>query len=163
MEEKIRKVLDILVDNAKAMPKEIATMVGAAEDEVVKIIEKLEKDKLVLKYKAVVNSDKLNNGEVESFIEVKVTPQRDKGFDSIAERIYKFPEVKALWLMSGNYDFMALVKGKNLKDVAAFVSEKLSTIEGVRSTATHFLLKRYKEDGVAFYDQEAAERLKISP
>ena len=119
-------------------------------------------DNIIVKFHAMINWDKTSSQDVEAIIEVKVTPQRDRGFESTAKRIYKFDEVKSVYLMSGTYDLMVLVSGTNLKQVASFVSEKLSTLDGVMSTATHFVLKRYKEDGVIL-DDSTDERLVVSP
>jgi DNA-binding Lrp family transcriptional regulator len=110
----------------------------------------------------MIDRDKTDESLVEALIEVRVTPQRDRGFDEIARRIYRFPEVRSVYLMSGGYDLMVLAEGKTLKQVAFFVAEKLSTIEGVISTATHFVLKKYKEDGVVF-DEESDSRLAVTP
>ncbi len=156
------EILEILHEDAMTPTSQIALMLGIDEKKVIKYIEELKKDNIIVKYHAMINWDKTSSQDVEAIIEVKVTPQRDRGFESIAKRIYKFDEVKSVYLMSGTYDLMVLVSGTNLKQVASFVSEKLSTIDGVMSTATHFVLKRYKEDGVIL-DDSTDERLVVSP
>ena len=156
------EILEILYEDALTPTDQIALMLGIDEAKVIKYIDELKRDNVIVKYHAMINWDKTNSQDVEAIIEVKVTPQRDRGFESIAKRIYRFDEVKSVYLMSGAYDLMVLVSGKTLKQVASFVSEKLSTIDGVNSTATHFVLKRYKEDGVVLND-ETDERLVVTP
>lgn len=156
------EILEILYEDALTPTSQIALMLGIDEAKVIKYIDELKRDNVIVKYHAMINWDKTTSQSVEAIIEVKVTPQRDRGFESIAKRIYKFDEVKSVYLMSGAYDLMVLVSGTNLKQVASFVSEKLSTIDGVNSTATHFVLKRYKEDGVVLND-ETDERLVVTP
>lgn len=156
-------ILEILEKDARITPEEIAKMLKKSVSEVKKTLQKFEKEKVILHYKAVINKELLrNSSEVRALIEVKVTPQRDTGFDALAERIYKFPEVKSCYLMSGGYDLLVTVEGKDLQTVASFVSEKLSTIENVHGTVTHFLLKKYKEDGDILNPQEANRRMAIS-
>lgn len=159
----IKKILDILQKEARMPAEKIATRLGVRAEEVAETIEKLEKDHVILGYKAIINPEKSTSELIHSFIEVQVTPQRDKGFDDVAERLYKFPEVKTLYLMSGGYDLLLIVEGKTLLEVAQFVSEKLAVLEGVRGTRTHFLLKKYKEDGVIFKEQPEHQRLPVSP
>lgn len=161
----LKELLHILEENGRLQAKPIATMMGLTEEEVKKTIAKLEEDKVILKYPALINWDQIEgNGVVKALIEVKVTPQRDVGFDDIASRIYKFPEVKSVYLMSGAYDLSVITEGKSIKDVALFVSEKLSTLDSVISTATHFILKKYKHDGVIFSDQkEDDKRMIVTP
>jgi len=143
------KVLDILHKNCKLSLEEIATMTGITAGEVAAIIDELEKDGTILGYGAKVNWDKASGPEaVTAYIELRVTPQRNQGFDRIAERIYQYPEVKAVNLMSGAYDFGITVEGANIKEISLFVSEHLAPMESVVGTATHFVLKRYKFDGV---------------
>ncbi len=156
------EILEILRDDSRTSPAEMALMLGKNEEEVLAAIAELEQDNIIVKYHAKINWDKAQDQRVESLIEVKVTPQRDRGFEEIARRIYKFDEVKSVYLMSGGYDLMVLVEGKSLKQVAFFVAQRLSTIEGVLSTATHFILKRYKDDGVIL-DDEPDERLMVTP
>ncbi|MBN2878021.1 MAG: Lrp/AsnC family transcriptional regulator [Clostridia bacterium] len=156
------EILEILYEDALTPTDKIALMLGIEEKKVEKYIAELKSDNIIVKYHAMINWDKTDSHSVEAIIEVKVTPQRDRGFESIAKRIYKFDEVKSVYLMSGTYDLMVLISGDNLRQVASFVSEKLSTIDGVLSTATHFVLKRYKEDGVVL-DDNTDERLVVSP
>jgi len=157
-------ILEILIQDARKTPAEIAKMTGKSENEVANIIDNYEKNGTILKYRAVLNPEHIAkaDGAVRAWIEVKVTPQRGAGFDSIAERIYKFNEVKSCYLLSGGFDLLLLVEGKSLQEVAGFVSEKLSTLENVTSTSTHFLLKVYKENGDIFQTAEKKERLAIS-
>lgn len=159
----MEKILEILKEDARATPKDIAIMLGISENEVRASIKKLEDDNIILKYTAIVNEEKWEDDKVKAFIEVKVTPEREKGFDSIAERIYKYPQVSSLYLMSGGFDFLIVVEGDTLKEVAMFVSEKLSTLECVVSTSTHFLLKKYKENGVTMTGPEEDKRMLVSP
>ncbi len=162
MDENKQKIIEILKDDARKTPNEMGVMLNLDEDKVKSTIKELEKDKIILKYKAVIDQDKVNE-LVEALIEVKVTPERDYGFDKVAERIGNFPEVKSLFLLSGGYDLIVIIEGHSLKNIAAFVSEKLSTIPGVNGTATHFLLKKYKEDGIVFGEKEKNKRLKVTP
>lgn len=156
-------VLEILSEDARIAPERIAVMTGRGEDEVKSVIARLERDRVILKYPAMVNWDLVRDDKVQALIEVRVTPQRDEGFDAIAERIYRFEEVKSVYLMSGAYDLMVIVEGTNIKQLALFVAEKLSTIEHVLSTATHFVLKKYKQDGVTMMKGEQDDRLQVSP
>ncbi len=142
-----REVLKILEKDAKATPQQIATMTGMSVKEVEKTIDRAEKERVIVKYKTIINWEKLGDDEVQALIEVKIQPQRNVGFDAIAERIYRFPEVRSVYLVSGTYDLAVLVVGKTMHETAAFVWQKLATLESVQSTVTHFLLKRYKEDG----------------
>ncbi len=123
----------------------------------------MEKDNVILGYGTVINWEKVGEETVTAMIEVKVAPEREVGFNSIAERIYRFPEVRSVYLMSGSYDLSVVVEGKTMKEVARFVSHKLSTIDRVQSTVTHFILKRYKEDHFIFEKEEADKRLVVSP
>ena len=157
------RILEVLTDDARTSVAQIAIMLGRAETEVAEAIRELEEKRIILKYPALINWDKVESGEVEALIEVRVTPQRDHGFDAIAEQIYRFEEVRNVYLMSGGYDLLVMLKASNLKKLALFVAEKLSTIEGVLSTATHFVLKRYKNEGVITDEKQADRRLKITP
>jgi DNA-binding Lrp family transcriptional regulator len=156
-------ILDILARNGKISPSEIALQLNLPEEEVVKQIRKLEKDRIILGCKTHVNWQRIRQHEVRALIEVRVTPERNVGFDAVAENIYRYPEVTAVYLMSGGYDLMVQVEGDNLREVALFVSEKLATIKGVQSTASHFILKKYKEDGITLVDQGESKRLPVSP
>ena len=144
---KRKEILKILEKDARTTPQQIAKMTDLPSEEVAAIIKKAEADRTILKYKTVINWDKVKDEQVWALIEVKLTPQRDVGFHTQAERIYRFPEARSVYLMSGTYDLAVLVMGKTMHQVADFVSQKLSPIEGVQGTVTHFLLKRYKEDG----------------
>ena len=163
MSELEMRILEVLTDDARTPLAQIAVMLGRAEEEVAAAIHSLEERRVILKYPALINWDKVESGEVEALIEVRVTPQRDHGFDAIAEQIYRFEEVRNVYLMSGGYDLLVMLKASNLKKLALFVAEKLSTIEGVLSTATHFVLKRYKNEGVITDERQADRRLKITP
>ena len=156
-------VLEILSEDARTAPERIAVMTGRGEDEVKSVIARLERDRVILKYPAMVNWDLVRDDKVQALIEVRVTPQRDEGFDAIAERIYRFEEVKSVYLMSGAYDLMVIVEGTNIKQLALFVAEKLSTIEHVLSTATHFVLKKYKDHGMILIDKQENNRMKVTP
>jgi DNA-binding Lrp family transcriptional regulator len=143
----LKDILKILESDARTNTKQIAAAAGIPEAEVIKTIQKAEQDQVILKYKTIINWDKVGDENVFALIEVKVTPQRDVGFDSIAERIYRFPQAHTVYLLSGTFDLLVIVIGKTIQDVANFVSQKLAPIEGVQSTVTHFMLKKYKEDG----------------
>ena len=154
----IKKILKILEDDARATTKQIATMTDIPSAEVTKLIKQAEKERTILKYKAIINWDKVGDEHVWALIEVKVTPQKDVGFDSIAEHIYRFPQARTVYLVSGTYDLLVVVAGKIEREVADFVSEKLATVEGVQGTITHFVLKRYKEDGEILEGEEEVKR-----
>jgi DNA-binding Lrp family transcriptional regulator len=156
-------LLQLLEKNALLSPENIARQLNLKPAEVKKKIEQYEKQQVILGYRAVINDDKLNLDHVKAVIEVKITPEREGGFNRIANRIAKFDGVTSCFLMSGGYDLLVFVEGRNLKEVAAFVSEKLATLEGVLSTATHFMLKTYKEQGVLMEGDEEYDRLKVSP
>ena len=141
----------------------MAVMTGVTLEEAASAIEDLEKKKIILRYSPMINWDRTDRERVEAMIEVRVTPQRDMGFDAIARRIYRFDEVKSVYLMSGSYDLLVLVEARTLKELAAFVSGKLSPLETVTGTATSFVLKRYKEEGVIFESDDTDRRLVISP
>ncbi len=154
----IKKILRILEGDARTTPKQISTMTGTPQSEVVKLIKQAEKDQLILKYKTIVNWEKVGEEQVSALIEVKVAPQRDLGFDAVAERIYRFPQARSVYLLSGTYDLLVLVSGKTMHEVADFVSQKLAPIEEVQGTVTHFMLKRYKEDGEILEGKEKTKR-----
>jgi DNA-binding Lrp family transcriptional regulator len=160
----MKEIFEILEQNARVTPEQISTMVDKPVSEVEKIIRQAEKDGSILKYKTIINWPKLGEGDIWALIEVRITPQRDVGFDAIAERIYRFPEVYSAYLVSGTYDLAILVKGKNMQEISSFVTEKLAPLERVQSTVTHFLLKRYKESGEIFHlPKETDKRLPITP
>ncbi len=157
------QILEILRREGRASAAEIARRLEMTEEQVMIEIARLEKSKTVLGYRAVVNPEKLEDEVCLGIIEVKITPQRNVGYDEIAAKIYKFPEVKMCYLISGAYDLLVFVEGKTLKEVASFVSQKLATIDSVTSTATHFILKKYKEAGIIIADEETTERLPVVP
>jgi len=154
----IKEILKILEDDARTTTKQISTMTGTPGAEVTKLIKKAEQDRTILKYKTIINWEKLGEEQVWALIEVKITPQRDVGFDAIAERIYRFPQARTVYLVSGTYDLLVIVVGKNMHEVANFVSQKLAPIEGVEGTVTHFMLKRYKEDSEILEGEEGVKR-----
>ena len=156
-------ILDILQEDCRIPLEKIAVMTGATLEEAAAAIDDLEARKIILRYSPVINWDRTDRERVEAMIEVRVTPQRDMGFDAIARRIYRFDEVKSVYLMSGSYDLLVLVEARTLKELAAFVSGKLSPLETVTGTATSFVLKRYKEEGVIFENDDTDRRLVISP
>lgn len=153
-----RKILELLACNSRMSYNQMAMMLNITEQEVEQMVKELEEEKVILKYTAVINWEKAGTDLVTAFIDVKVTPQREVGFDAVAERIYRFPEVRSVSLMSGSYDLSVIIEGKNMKDVALFVAEKLATIEHVQSTMTHFVLRKYKQAGVIFEDKEDDRR-----
>ena len=155
-------ILEILNDNAKTSHADIARQLAVKEAEVAKAIKRLEKDRIIVRYKSQINWERIKHDEVRALIEVKVTPMRGVGFDAIAEDIYRFPEVNSVYLLSGSYDLLIQVEGPNLREVSLFVSEKLSTIKNIQSTVTHFILKKYKEDGVVMVDRSESKRLPVS-
>lgn len=159
----MKDILKALEADAKATPEKIATMTGKSVDDVKKAIAQAEKDGTIVKYKTVINWAKLDEEQVMAIIEVKVQPQKSVGFEAIAEEIYRFPEVRSAYLASGTYDLSLFVVGKTMQDVGAFVTNKLSPIDAVQGTATHFLMKRYKEDGVIYDDAEGIHRLAVTP
>jgi len=146
----MEEILEILEKNARATEEEIAVMLNKSVEEVKAAIKKYEDEGVILGYTSMINWEKTSKESVVALIEVKVTPQRGQGFDKVAERIYKFPEVKACYLMSGGFDLTVIVEGKTMKEVALFVAEKLSPLDSVLSTSTHFVLKKYKDKGVIF-------------
>ena len=157
-------ILSLLERNAKLTAEEIAVYLGLQEEEVAKEIKSLEQEQIICGYGAFVNWSRADSGLITALIEVKVTLARGKGFNRIAERIYRFDEVKAVYLMSGAYDFAVIVEGKSLEEIALFVSDKLASLESVLSTATHFVLRKYKDHGVIFSeDNDEAERMIVSP
>ena len=154
----MEKLLKLLENDATLTHKELALMLSKEEGDIKEMIRQLEKDGVILGYKAVVDWDKTDKETVSALIEVKVMPQRDDGFDKIAEKIQNYPEIKGLYLMSGGFDFTVLIEGKTMKEVAYFVAQKLATIEEVVSTATHFVLRKYKDKGVVYGVEEIDER-----
>ncbi|MGL4362089.1 MAG: Lrp/AsnC family transcriptional regulator [Cellulosilyticaceae bacterium] len=158
------KILELLEKNARYTTYDLATMLGVDESNVKMCIEELEKKQVICGYRALINWDKIENREiVTALIEVKVTPQRGEGFDKIAARIYKFDEVKSVYLMSGGFDLTVIVEGKTMKEVALFVGQKLAALDAVLSTGTHFVLKKYKDNGILLEGMKKDERMLISP
>ncbi|MBR4069264.1 MAG: Lrp/AsnC family transcriptional regulator [Clostridia bacterium] len=155
------ELLQILKEDCRLPLEQLATMTGVSLEEAAAAIADMEKKGVILRYSPVINWDKTARERVEAMIEVRVTPQRDQGFDAIAERIYRFDEVKSVYLMSGAYDLLLLVEAPTLKELAFFVSTKLSTLETVTGTATHFVLKRYKSEGIIFEDGKEDKRLVV--
>ncbi len=137
-------------------------MLGMEEKEVADKIEKMEKENVIVGYKTIVNWDKTDKDVVVALIDLRITPQRGEGFDKVAERIYKYPQVKSLYLMSGAYDLAVTIEGKSMKEVALFVAQKLAPMDSIISTATHFVLKKYKEEGIVFEDDEKDTRQVIT-
>jgi len=159
----MKQIFEILENNARATPQQISKMTEIPVAEVEKAIKQAEKDRTILKYKTVINWSKLGEEQVWAIVEVKVVPQRNVGFDAIAERIYRFPQARSVYLVSGTYDLAVLVVGKTMQEIAAFVTEKLAPLEAVQGTATYFLLKRYKEDGEILEGEGGVKRLPVTP
>ena len=159
----MKEMLRILERDARTTPQQIATMTGKSLSQVKRAIKKAEGDRTILKYKTVINWDRLGEEQVWALVEVKVVPQRDVGFDAIAERIYRFPEARSVYLVSGTYDLAVLVVGSTMQEVAGFVAQKLAPLESVQGTVTHFLLKRYKEDGEILGVEERPKRVPLMP
>lgn len=162
--ELIRKeILYYIEKNSRANLGELAVLLGTDEVTVANEIAEMEKDKVICGYHTLIDWDKTSSEKVTALIEVKVTPQRGLGFDMIAERIYNYPEVDCVYLISGGFDFMVMIEGKTMRGVAQFVSEKLSTQESVLSTATHFILKKYKDHGSVMVNPTKDERMLVTP
>lgn len=157
------ELLAILEKNSRIDFAELAVLLGVTEQEVLEELSKLEKEGVICGYHTLINWEKTSIEKVMALIEVKVTPQRGRGFDNIAERIYNYPEVKAVYLISGGYDLLVILEEKSLKEIAGFVSDKLSTLDSVLSTATHFILKKYKDHGTVLNKQSRDEREVITP
>src|SRR3989344_4942984 len=157
------KLLKLLGTSASIRPDQLAPMLGISQAEVKKKIQQYEEEKVILGYKAVINDEVAAPQTVKAAIEIGVRPERSGGFNRTAARIAKFEQVDSCFLMSGGYDLLLFVQGKNLREVASFVSEKLATLENVQSTATHFILKTYKSSGFLMAEEEAADRLKVAP
>ena len=154
----MEKILSLLEDDATLTPEQLAVMCQKEVGDIKNIISAYEENGVILGYKTLIDWDKTDREYVSALIEVKITPQRDRGFDRVAERIYNYPEVQSLYLMSGGYDLAVLIEGKTMKEVAYFVAQKLATIEDVISTATHFVLRKYKDKGVIYGVVEVDER-----
>lgn len=159
----MKEIFEALEKDARLTPEQISVTTGISIAEVEKAVNQAEKDRTILKYKAVIDWAKLGDERVWALVEVKVLPQRDVGFDSIAERIYRFPQARSVYLASGTYDLAILVVGETMQEIAIFVSEKLAPLETVQSTVTHFILRKYKEDGEVFEGGAEIKRLPIAP
>ncbi len=157
------EILDIIEKNSKAEISDLSVMLGRSEQEISNEIKEMEENKIICGYNTLINWDKVDAEKVTALIEVKVTPQRGEGFDKIADRIYRFKEVKSVYLMSGGFDLTVIIEGKTMKEVALFVGQKLAPLEAVLSTATHFVLKKYKEHGIILEDDKKDERMVVTP
>ena len=163
MEKTEMSILNILTEDARTPISQIAVMLGEDEAKIADTIARLERQRIILKYPTLVNWERVDVDQVEAMIEVRVTPQRGEGFEAIAEQIYRFEEVSSVYLMSGGYDLLVNMKARTMRQLALFVAEKLSTIEHVISTATHFVLKKYKDQGVLMDETTEDLRLKVTP
>ena len=157
------KILAIIEKNSRIDLKDLAALLGESEAAVANEIADMEKENIICGYHTMINWDNTGNEKVIALIEVKVTPQRGMGFDKIAERIYQYSEVNSVYLMSGAFDFTVIIEGKTMREVAQFVSEKLSPMDSVLSTATHFVLKKYKDHDTVMYEKPGDERMMITP
>ena len=157
------QILTFLEKNSRIDPKELAVLLGSDEVTIMNEIAKMEEEKVICGYHTLIDWEKVSDEKVTALIEVRVTPMRGQGFDSIAERIYNYPEVRSVYLISGAYDLMVILEGKTLKQVSVFVSDKLSTLDSVLSTATHFILKKYKDHGTIFTKKSKDERMLVTP
>lgn len=163
MDTTTTQVLRILEGDARTSAADIAALTGVAEEEVRRIIAECEAKKIIRRYKTVVDWERLGESDVVAFIDVRVSPAREVGFDDVASRIYRYPEVHSVHLVSGGYDLHVVVGGPSMRDVALFVAEKLATVDRVISTATHFMLRRYKEDGEILVEPDEDRRLAVTP
>ena len=157
------EILTFLEKNSRIDLKELAIILGSDEISIANEISKMEQEKIICGYHTLIDWDKTSKDKTTALIEVRVTPQRGQGFDSIAERIYNYPEVQSVYLISGAYDLLVILEGKTLKEIAGFVSDKLSTLPSVLSTATHFVLKKYKDHGTIFAKKAKDERMLVTP
>ncbi|MBP3468461.1 MAG: Lrp/AsnC family transcriptional regulator [Lachnospiraceae bacterium] len=157
------QILNIIEKNSRVDTQELAIRLGVEEAAVVEEMQKMEMEGIICGYHTMINWEKTTEEKVTALIEVRVTPQRGQGFDNIAERIYKYPEVQSVYLISGGYDLLVTLEGKTLKEVSSFVSDKLSTLDTVLSTATHFILKKYKDHGTIMTSKYEDERMMITP
>lgn len=154
----MNELLQLLEDNARLTNEQLSKLLGKEQGEIREMIDRFEKDRVILGYKAIIDWDKTAKESVSALIEVKITPQRDRGFDRVAEMIYNYPEVESLYLMSGGFDFAVMIEGKTMKEVAYFVAMKLAPIEDVIATSTHFVLRKYKDKGVIYGAETTDER-----
>ncbi|MCR5201733.1 MAG: Lrp/AsnC family transcriptional regulator [Lachnospiraceae bacterium] len=159
-----KEILEVISNNSAIPHEEIASMLNMSKEEVDKEIKAMEDEKVICGYPTLINWDNTDEEKVTALIEIKVTPQRDMGFNKVAERIYKFEEVESVYLMSGSFDLTVTIEGRSMKEVSRFVTEKLSTLEYVTSTATYFVLKKYKEHGIVMAEEKTGqERMLITP
>ena len=163
MEELRKQILLYLEKHSRVDLGELAVLLGTDEVTVANEISAMERAKIICGYHTLIDWEKVSDEKVTALIEVRVTPMRGQGFDSIAERIYNYPEVRSVYLISGAYDLMVILEGKTLKQVSGFVSDKLSTLDSVLSTATHFILKKYKDHGTIFTKKSKDERMLVTP
>ncbi|MCL6474766.1 MAG: Lrp/AsnC family transcriptional regulator [Firmicutes bacterium] len=161
--DKQKAILEILEQDARTTPEQIAAMLGADVDLVKQTIHQMESSGIIRRYKTVIDWDRFGEERVFAFIDVKVSPAREVGFDDVAERIYRFPQVHAVYLVSGDHDLRVIVSGRTMKEVAAFVAERLAPLDRVQATYTQFVLKRYKEDGEVYAETEPDRRLVMAP
>ncbi|MCD8103863.1 MAG: Lrp/AsnC family transcriptional regulator [Lachnospiraceae bacterium] len=157
------QILTFLEKNSKIDLGELAILLGSSEDIILNEVEAMEREHVICGYHTLIDWEKTNSEKVTALIEVRVTPQRGQGFDSIAERIYNYPEVQSVYLISGAYDLLVILQGKTLREVSGFVTDKLSTLDSVLSTATHFILKKYKDYGTILDKKEKDERMLVTP
>lgn len=157
------QILTFLERNSRIDLRELAIMLGSSEAVIANEVQDMEKERIICGYHTLIDWDKTSVDKTTALIEVRVTPQRGQGFEHIAERIYNYPEVKSVYLISGAYDLLVILEGKTLKEVASFVSDKLSTLDSVISTATHFILKKYKDDGIILSQKSKDERMLMTP
>ena len=157
------KILSIIEKNSRVDMRELAIILGTDEIDIANELKAMEEEGIICGYHTLIDWEKTNIEKVSALIEVRVTPQRGQGFDNVAERIEKYPEVRSVYLMSGGYDLMVILEGKTLREVSSFVSDKLSTLEPVLSTATHFILKKYKDHGTMLTQKREDEREMITP
>ena len=157
------KILSVIEKNSRISIEDLAVLLGEPVEAVAQAVMEMEHDKVICGYHTIINWDKVETQKVNALIEVRVTPQRNQGFDRIAERIYNYPEVHAVYLISGGYDLLVTLEGKTLKEVSRFVSEKLSPIDAVISTATYFILKKYKDHGTVLVPKKESERMLVTP
>lgn len=157
------EILEVLEKNSRVSAKDLSVMLGESEEMIEKEMRAMEEEKVIAGYHTMINWDKTDNDKVTALIEVKVIPQRDEGFDKIAKRIYEFEEVSGVYLMSGAFDLTVIVEGRSMKEVALFVQQRLAVLDPVTSTATHFVLKKYKENGIFMESEKKDERMIVSP
>lgn len=157
------KILNFIEKNSRVDLKELAILLGMNEVDVANELAAMEAEGVICGYHTIIDWDKVTDERVNALIEVKVTPQRGKGFDEIAERIYKYPEVNSCYLMSGGFDLLVSIEGKSLKEISMFVSQKLSTLDSILSTTTHFILKKYKDHGTIMHQKYEDERIMMTP